>query len=81
MTAHGLVPVIYQQSADGFPPIAPSGYHVACGKSPRSDQEHAVVALDGKIVHDPHPTRAGLDGGITWWILFHPAAASGTDGA
>jgi hypothetical protein len=58
-----------------YPPIAPPGYHIATGKSPRSDQVHAVVALDGRIVHDPHPSRAGLDGAIASWIIFMPVAA------
>lgn len=69
---HRLVPVIYNVNAPEFPAIAPIGYHVAVGKSPRSEQDHAVVALDGKVVHDPHPTRAGLDGGIRWWIILAP---------
>lgn len=71
----GLAPIYYQCSSSHFPPIAPPGYHIAVGKSPRSDHTHACVALDGKIVHDPHPSRAGLDGPITSWIIFMPQAA------
>lgn len=71
----GLVPLVYDQHSPDFPPIAPLGYHIACGQSPRSDHDHAVVALNGKVVHDPHPTHAGLrDGKITWWILLLPKA-------
>jgi hypothetical protein len=70
----GVVPVRYDQASDHFPQIAPDGYHIACGKSPRSNESHAVVAKDGFIVHDPHPSRAGIDGAIGWWILLMPAA-------
>lgn len=37
----------------------PAMYHIMAGKSPRG-VDHAVVAFQGKMVHDPHPTRAGL---------------------
>ena len=33
---------------------APLGLHLALGTSPRGGQ-HAVVAENGKLVHDPHP--------------------------
>lgn len=73
---HRLVPVIYDQNVPAFPAIAPAGYHIACGKSPRSEHDHAVVACDGLVVHDPHPSRSGLrDGAINWWILLLPAGA------
>lgn len=32
---------------------------VACAKSPRGDEDHAVVWRDG-LVYDPHPSQAGL---------------------
>lgn len=35
------------------------GYHTICGKSPRG-LLHAVVGLQGKMVHDPHPEKSGL---------------------
>lgn len=34
-------------------------YHLAYGPSPRG-VSHAVVYRDGKLAHDPHPSRAGL---------------------
>ena len=73
-----LVPVYYSVSGGpDFPPIAPPGYHVAIGQSPRSDKHtHACVALDGKIVFDPHPTRAGFVGEIASWILLMPLLES-----
>lgn len=39
---------------------APLGYHIISGKSPRGGCLHSVVGFCGKIVHDPHPSRAGL---------------------
>lgn len=39
-----------------------TGFAIAGGKSPRGDFGHAVVMrYDGKIVHDPHPSRAGIE--------------------
>ncbi len=38
----------------------PDGYYILGGKSPRGDFFHAVIARDGEIVHDPHPSRTGL---------------------
>ena len=39
------------------------GYHLILGESPRrGDIRHAVVGYKGEIVHDPHPSRAGLAG-------------------
>lgn len=74
---HGFVPVAYDAANPAlFPPIAPPGYHIGVGKSPRSEQDHAVVLLDGQLVHDPHPSRAGLSGDVRWWILLLPARST-----
>jgi hypothetical protein len=43
-------------------------YHWISGPSPRgNDMSHAVVGLNGAIVHDPHPSRAGLLGEPENW--------------
>lgn len=65
---HGYHPFSYSPSPPAFPPIAPPGFHIACSET------HATVALDGVIVHDPHPRRRGL-AGVTEWILLLPIAA------
>jgi hypothetical protein len=52
----------------GFYPICatlptdwrPAGLYILAGKSPRGDFLHAVVARGDEIVHDPHPSRAGV---------------------
>lgn len=36
------------------------GYVIGSGMSPRGFS-HAVVCKDGEIVHDPHPSRAGVE--------------------
>lgn len=39
----------------------PRGFAIASGPGPRLNRvQHAVVALDGELWHDPHPSRAGL---------------------
>lgn len=44
-------------------------YCIGVGKSPRgAPGGHAVVCLNGEIVHDPHPSNDGLDGRPTeYW--------------
>jgi len=37
----------------------PKGYAIISGNSPRGTG-HSCVALDGKIIHDPHPEGGGL---------------------
>jgi hypothetical protein len=57
------------------PPLAPLGYAIAIGPTQRFDgqENHACVALDGDVVHDPHPSRSGL-AGIDYWLTFVPIA-------
>jgi hypothetical protein len=40
----------------------PSGFSIGVGKSPRGEFHHSVVCLSGICIHDPHPTKAGIDG-------------------
>lgn len=41
---------------------APLGFHIVTGKSPRHETfRHCVVAKGTEIVHDPHPSRAGIE--------------------
>lgn len=43
-------------------------YHEIAGPSPRGNGvSHAVVGMNGEIVHDPHPSRAGLAGDSSQW--------------
>lgn len=54
----------------------PPGFAIAFGPSTRlPGQGHTCVALDGNIVHDPHPSREGLP------IVEHYVAIHAPDGA
>ena len=49
----------------------PTGYAIAGVKSVRFPGfEHAVVALNGEIVWDPHPGRADGCGELVGWSVF-----------
>ena len=43
-------------------------HHVITGRSPRSTM-HSCVGFAGKVVHDPHPSRAGLVPDEGMWRL------------
>lgn len=64
--------VVYTEN---LPAYRPSGYHLACGPSPRGNGGHCVVALHGEVVHDPHPSRAGIPQ-IDRWLLLFPLAST-----
>lgn len=55
--------------------VTAHGYHLASGPSPRAapgeDLYHAVVARDGAVIHDPHPTRDGLVR-VDYWEFLVP---------
>lgn len=48
------------------PEVEEGKYYIISGPSPRSGH-HAVVGLGKGIVHDPHPSRAGLKGEHSEW--------------
>jgi hypothetical protein len=54
----------------------PGGYAIIGARSPRADVLHAVVALDGIIVWDPHPDRAMGVGEWVDWVTFAPIELS-----
>lgn len=46
----------------------PAIYHEISGPSPRGKGLwHCVVGCNGKLVHDPHPSKAGLAGDPSEW--------------
>lgn len=59
----------------------PAGFHILNAGSPRGPFRHAVVAYGTAIVHDPHPSRAGVvlsrpPGPVATLIIpFDPARA------
>jgi hypothetical protein len=69
----GIAPVAIDRANKSVPGEAigvPLGYSILTGKSPRGDFNHAVVALDGKVVHDPFPNGAGVIGDLVDEIIF-----------
>lgn len=53
----------------------PTGYSILAGQSPRGEWNHAVVALNGKVVHDPHPANTGVRDRREWTVftVYDPA--------
>lgn len=48
----------------------PKGVYIGVGQSPRNPKNtHAVVVQDGEIVHDPHPSRAGVTKMSSYWTF------------
>lgn len=60
----GLMPLCVQKSSGR----TVFGYSIGTGPGPRGFQ-HAVVCYNGDMVHDPHPSKAGLVE-IKEWIQF-----------
>lgn len=59
---YGLA-IIVTAWTDGEPWFGPhDAWHVLSGPSPRGNFNHSTVGYGGKMVHDPHPSRAGLIG-------------------
>lgn len=53
-------------------------YHEISGPSPRGNGVyHAVVGRNGEVVHDPHPSRAGLAGDPATWEYCYLVKAGG----
>ncbi|MCW2922241.1 MAG: ArV1 [Thermoleophilia bacterium] len=50
--------------AMGIGPQALDCWYIACGRSPRGEHQHAVVASGQRVAHDPNPERTGLVGPI-----------------
>lgn len=55
-----------------LPPHVPAGYSILGGGSPRGDFGHYVVAHDGEVVHDPHPSRDGIVGSAEEYLVLLP---------
>lgn len=56
--SEGSMPVIPIEDLFELDAYLPGDFYILCGLSPR--RPHVVVARGGFIVHDPHPSRAGL---------------------
>ncbi len=64
---------VYMLCLEGYTPREHvPGYAIFSGPSPRNSGLHAVVGYAGEIVHDPHPSRAGLGGDVRDTIILIP---------
>ena len=46
------------------------GYFIANGPSPRGAFEHSVIYKGTRMVHDPHPSRDGIEKITSIWALL-----------
>jgi hypothetical protein len=62
----GLAMVLVDLDGCKHHPLMPSGsFCIGSGPSPRGDHGHCVIVDEGlNVVHDPHPSRAGLAGPV-----------------
>jgi len=63
-----LLPVSYLTNTAQS--VAPMGYSILTGRSPRTGGYHSVVCFDGEVVHDPHPQGKGELGEWHNWQVF-----------
>jgi len=73
---YGLAVIQFEHTTDTVLP----GWQVMIGKSPHCGWNHAVVAYEGEMVHDPHKSRAGVlplyeNGNVAfeYFIVIDPA--------
>lgn len=55
----GLMVMVFHENPFSLPEYSEFGVCVASGMGPRG-YRHAVLWQDGKLLHDPHPSNAGL---------------------
>ncbi len=67
MINHGITPIMISGPWKDNPPI-PIRYYLASGPANR-DCKHIVIMYNGKVIHDPHPSRDGLLEIEAIWIL------------
>lgn len=69
---HGKGYVAMHVPGEAYEQLRISGYHLMIGataRTPTSGVHHVVVGLDGAMVWDPHPSRAGLTDEISWALI------------
>ena len=66
MIRNGITPHMIAGPFEVVP--KPAGYYLASGPSSRG-VKHIVIMWDGKMVHDPHPTRSGIKSIEAIWML------------
>lgn len=76
LSAHGIVCSTWNSDPFGPHPEYTEAITIASGKSPRGPWNHSVVWKNKKVLWDPHPSRAGLEGEPTEWDVLLIADAS-----
>ena len=56
---------------DGAWFMPPKGYAIANGIAKNGEVRHAVIVLDGKLIHDPHPGWKGLKK-VESYVVIYP---------
>lgn len=52
------------------PEVYAGAPYIACGDSPRAGEGmHAVIKVGKRVVHDPHPSGAGIIGHWFSWVI------------
>lgn len=72
--------IIVWSTAGQMPYLDPDGADalLAQGKSPRGDWRHTVVVdAAGELLHDPHPSRDGVEGISEVWLIYGRLPAAG----
>ncbi len=76
---HNLAYLEFHIPVEGYAKLRIEGYHLMTGTTVRSKdydgERHVVVGHNGKVVWDPHPSRAGLLDEIHWAQLVPWPAA------
>jgi hypothetical protein len=67
MIKHGVKPIMIPGPWKSVPPKL-TGYYLASGPADRGCK-HIVIMWDGKVAHDPHPSRSGLMNIEAVWML------------
>lgn len=58
--SHGYDYIFWPVEDERCPTPEPGEFYLMAGKSPRGNFYHIVVYRDGEMVHDPHPSGAGI---------------------
>lgn len=66
MIDHGTTPIMLTGPWESPPKLV--GFYLASGPSERNCR-HIVIMYNGKMIHDPHPSRAGLIDIEAVWML------------
>jgi hypothetical protein len=76
LRARGFAVACISNGKDGYPTVSPIGWAIASLEDECAAVGHAAVALDGRIVHDPHPLRPSQHMHVAAWYVLVPLVRS-----